>query len=193
MGRPREFDEMEALTDAMRVFWLKGYESTSMSDLMEAMHLHKGSIYKAFGDKHTLFMAALKHYLAQGEAGFQRVLSISTSPKEAIRGFLRMSLRQCTSGPVVRGCLMMNSVVELAPHDEKVKKMIADYMSDLETRLSVVIEEGQRLSQFRSDKTGLELAQYLLFVKAGLLTGSKVNSASQDPFEAADLALSALY
>ena len=59
MARPREFDISDALDRAMEAFWRHGYEATSMADLMEAMSLQKGSIYKAFNDKHSLFMAAL--------------------------------------------------------------------------------------------------------------------------------------
>ncbi len=193
MGRPRQFDETDALNAAMHVFWLKGYEATSMTDLMEAMNLHKGSIYKAFGDKHTLFMTALKHYLAQGDAGLQRSIVMAPTPIEAIRGFLRLSLRQCTTGTVIRGCFMMNSLVELAPHDDDVRELIADYMSKLEAHLSSLVEKGQRSGQFRTDRTAKELVSYLMFVKAGFLTGSKAGLTSQDPFTVIDVALGVLF
>ena len=62
VGRPREFDLEEALDAAMQAFWAHGYESTSMADLMLAMDLQKGSIYKAFGDKHSLFIQALRRH-----------------------------------------------------------------------------------------------------------------------------------
>ena len=64
VGRPREFDVDKALDAAMQAFWAKGYEATSMADLMAATGLHKGSIYGAFGDKHALFVEALTRYLA---------------------------------------------------------------------------------------------------------------------------------
>ena len=70
MAGPREFDMDEALDAAMSVFWEKGYEGTSMADLMAATGLHKGSIYKAFTDKHDLFVKALKRYLNQGASEF---------------------------------------------------------------------------------------------------------------------------
>ena len=61
VGRPREFDEEAALEAAMDAFWAKGFEATSMTDLCNCTGLHKGSLYQAFGDKHTLFLKALKH------------------------------------------------------------------------------------------------------------------------------------
>ena len=192
MGRPREFDELEALSSAMRVFWLKGYEATSMTDLMEAMDLHKGSIYKAFGNKHQLFMSALRHYVGQGSEGMMHAFEEAPTPKDAIRSFLTMSIRQCACGPTVKGCFMMNSVVELAPHDETVRSFIESFMQNMKDKLSELIAKGQALGQFRTDHEPVELAEYLMFVKAGILTGSKVRLESQNPFGVVELALSAI-
>ena len=66
MARPREFDVDDALDRAMNVFWAKGYEATSMSDLMAAMDLSKSSLYDTFGSKHELFLSALQRYKRQG-------------------------------------------------------------------------------------------------------------------------------
>ena len=65
VGRPRQFDVDQTLDAAMRAFWARGYEATSMADLMAATGLHKGSLYQAFGDKHALFIEALKRYLGE--------------------------------------------------------------------------------------------------------------------------------
>jgi len=192
MGRPREFDEGEALAAAMNVFWLKGYVATSMADLMEAMHLHKGSIYKAFGDKHQLFMAALTHYLQSGAAEMKRAFETAESPREAVLAFLTTSVGECVSGPVIRGCLAMNSVVELGPHDESVRRVIDATMSAVRAELVRWITLGQQSGDFRTDQSAEDLAGFLLYMKAGILTGSKMNLDSQDPFGAAEIALAAI-
>lgn len=192
MGRPREFDKNVALTEAMRVFWLKGYEATSMVDLMDAMELHKGSIYKAFGDKHQLFMSALGHYMSQGAEAMNTAINAASSPIEAIRVFMEMSLRQCTSGPVAKGCFMMNSAVELAPYDDMVREFISSFIERMKTKLVGLIERGQEEGQIRKDKSAKDLAEYVMFVKAGMLTGNKVKMGSEDPSTVIDLAISAL-
>jgi TetR/AcrR family transcriptional repressor of nem operon len=192
MGRPREFDERDALVAAMQVFWLKGYVATSMADLMKAMELHKGSIYKAFGGKHQLFVSALKHYLKEEASGMRHAFESAETPKDAIRAFLRTTLSECVTGPVCRGCLMMNSVVELAPHDEAVRSIIEGFMKRIRVELTKWISRGQETGQFRSDRKPDELAEYLMFVKAGILSASKVKLEAQDPFRAAELALSAI-
>lgn len=192
MGRPREFVANEALTDAMRLFWLKGYEATSLKDLMEAMQLHKGSIYKAFGDKKNLFLLALKLYMDQGASAFDELSESASSPREAVRLFMRMSLRQCTSGQKIKGCFMMNTVVELAPHDEEIQAFIAAYMEKMRDNLCDLISRGQSLGQFRADLKAIDMADYLIYVKAGLFTGSKMNLKAQDPYMAAQFAVKAL-
>src|ERR671910_2905737 len=88
MARPREFDIDEALDAAMGAFWVRGYEATSLADLMQVMGLQKGSIYKAFGDKHALFLSALQRYLDQMYAAQRQALANATSPRATIQAWL---------------------------------------------------------------------------------------------------------
>jgi TetR/AcrR family transcriptional repressor of nem operon len=85
VGRPRQFDEAEVLDAAIQAFWAKGYEATSMADLLEVTGLHKGSLYQAFGDKHTLFVAALRRYLEGMRSRKNVLLRETESPLEGIR------------------------------------------------------------------------------------------------------------
>ena len=118
MPRPRSFDPTEALQKAMRVFWAKGYDATSMVDLMEAMELHKGSIYQAFGDKHDLFKAALSLYMQSGAAAIRHAVEQAETPFEAVKAFMESAIRQCVTAEDACGCFMMNSAVELSTRDE---------------------------------------------------------------------------
>ena len=192
MGRPREFDEKEVLSKAMRVFWLKGYEATSMTDLMGAMQLHKGSIYKAFGDKHNLFYLSLKAYMDQGREAAMQMMEGATSPREAVGMFMNMSLRQCACGDQVKGCFMINSIVELGPHDEQIRELIARFMESMRDKLVSTIVSGQKMGEIRTDTSARDLANYLISVKAGLLSASKVKMANHDPYVIAEFALSNL-
>jgi TetR/AcrR family transcriptional regulator, transcriptional repressor for nem operon len=192
MGRPREFDTTEALNAAIQVFWLKGYESTSMVDLMKAMGLHKGSIYKAFGDKHQLFLQALTQYMTWGDQHLRELLESAESPRAAVRSFMQMALTECACGPVAKGCFMLNSVVELGPHDDEVKALIGGFMDTARKHVAAAIKRGQKTGEFRTDKSAEDLANYIMYVKAGLLTASKVQLDSQDPFAVAEMALIAI-
>ena len=88
MARPREFDIDEALDAAMGVFWERGYEATSMVNLMDATGLHKGSIYKAFEDKHDLFLQALRRYLNNVYQMFHSTLTAAKTPMEGFQALM---------------------------------------------------------------------------------------------------------
>ena len=88
MARPREFDMNQALDAALNTFWTQGYEATSMTDLMEATGLHKGSLYKAFEDKHDLFMKSLTRYLDNAWTMSQATLTEAQKPLDGLRAWL---------------------------------------------------------------------------------------------------------
>ncbi len=179
MPRPREFCVNEALDSAMDAFWKNGYEATSLFDLMEAMDLQKGSIYKAFGDKHSLFVAALQHYLEQAHMFDQSVLEDARSPREGIRAWLNRDIKQKCGDDMKRGCLMVNALTELAYKDEEVAKIIKTHIADLSKLLTRTIQQGQDMNQFRTDISAGELAQLLITHLFGLATmGKAVSSKS---------------
>lgn len=168
VGRPREFDIDEALDRAMEAFWARGYEGTSMSDLMEAMGLQKGSIYKAFGDKHSLFLRAIQRYLDQAFAASRGMLAAADSPKEGIRTWLEKLETMCDPGSGM-GCFAINAVVELAPHDEDVRKILDGHFTRYRRLLRDVIARGQELGEFRDDRPAQDLASLLQVAVSGLM------------------------
>ena len=117
MARLREFDTEVAIDAAMQAFWLRGYEATSLTDLMAATGLKKGSIYKAFTDKHTLFMLTLRQYIDRSNALHRQHLEEAASPKAGIANWLHTIVEQRAADEARRGCFMLNSLMELAPHD----------------------------------------------------------------------------
>ena len=176
MARPREFDMDVALTNAMSAFWDHGYEATSVSDLMEAMDLQKGSIYKAFGDKHNLFITALEHYLVQAHVADCEKLEGSKSPKQVIKDWLMSDVMPCCKQSFKRGCLMINAISELAYKDEQVEKIIKDHLAKLTKLLTTVVLEGQQLKEFRTDSSAKELANLIVVNLIGMITLTKCNT-----------------
>lgn len=184
VGRPREFDEDKALEAAMDAFWQKGYEATSLTDLCSCTGLHKGSLYQAFGDKHALFMRSLNHY---SESEFKETAAIAfqhESPLESIRAIVRTVADFAAEG---RGCLMINSMVELAPHDPEVKRAIQGMA---EKRLRVItdfLHKAQALGEIRPELQPEKLAQQLMVTLAGaaalvkgMITTEQVNQVLED-------------
>ena len=189
MARPREFDMDEALDAAMGTFWTKGYEATSMTDLVEATGLHKGSIYKAFEDKHDLFMKSLARYLEGAYEKMQGALNEAESPLDGLRAWLQGINKLCRDQPVQRGCLAMNTAVELGPHDPEVSGLLQRHHERASRLLIEIIEKGQRSDQIRNDLTADQLAKSLFVFGAGLLGTSKVLRERLDAEEMVNSAL----
>jgi TetR/AcrR family transcriptional repressor of nem operon len=189
MARPREFDMDEALDAAMSTFWTQGYEATSMADLTKATGLHKGSIYKAFEDKHDLFMKSLGRYLDGAYERMRATLSQPGSPLDNLRSWMHGVVAMCSEQPVQRGCLAMNTACELGAHDEAVARALRSHHGRATLLLIATIERGQQAGQIRSDLPAERLAQSLFIFGAGLLGTSKVLGDMVDAAETVESAL----
>ena len=121
MARPREFDRAEALNKAMAVFWLKGYAATSTADLLEAMQIGRQSMYDTFGDKHALYLEALRQYNESSVGELLRSLQTGT----ALEGLANM-LFTFASRPEkdnAKGCMGVNAVCEFGQGDAEVNAL----------------------------------------------------------------------
>ncbi|WP_417667209.1 TetR/AcrR family transcriptional regulator [Roseibium sp.] len=114
-GRPRAFDEAEVLDAALQTFWRQGYEATSLDDLTAAMGLSRSSFYSAFGSKQGVFIAALKSY---SEAALEALEQLSRDAGDDAVSTMMAALADPNGGP--RGCMLVNCITELAPHQEEV-------------------------------------------------------------------------
>ncbi|NCF15369.1 MAG: TetR family transcriptional regulator [Gammaproteobacteria bacterium] len=164
VGRPREFDEEAALEAAMDAFWAKGYEATSMADLCDCTGLHKGSLYQAFGDKHTLFMNALHHYANSEFHETVGVMKESNSPLENLRDVVT---KICDDASGEKGCMMINSVVELAPHDPAVKAALQGFGGQRMEAVANMIAMAQESGEIKVKKSPERLARQLMLTMAG--------------------------
>jgi TetR/AcrR family transcriptional regulator, transcriptional repressor for nem operon len=117
MARPREFDPETVLDRAMHVFWSKGYEATSLSDLCGATELNRSSLYASFGDKRALFLETINRYGDRAVARVSAALSKPIPIREAIARFHSEMIDQVVAGPGRTGCLIGNSAAEVARHD----------------------------------------------------------------------------
>lgn len=192
MPRQREFDMEEALDAATETFWRQGYEATSVADLMDAMGLHKGSVYKAFGSKHDLFLRVLQRYLDKLFVIMREAMTDASSPRESIRRFIGYVRRTGVEADIRKGCLAVNSIVELAPHDEHIRDMAAKHHARVSRALAKVIAAGQADGSFRTDVTAKGLAMYLTVVAAGLVSTSKAALPGLDDSSIEDVVLSTL-
>ncbi|MDQ0887807.1 TetR/AcrR family transcriptional repressor of nem operon [Paenibacillus sp. V4I9] len=143
MARTKEFDEDAVLLKAMQLFWEQGYEKTSMMDLVSQMGVHKRSMYDSFGDKHSLYIKALKRYSEMIDKSVKRIINGSISAKETIRLVLETAIRR-DDDELPKGCLMVNTAVELAPHDSESRAWVNQSLTDFEQLIRELIEAGQQ-------------------------------------------------
>ena len=142
MGRPKEFDEHEALMKAMRLFWVHGYKATSIQDLVDGMGIGRGSLYGTFGGKRSLFMRALHHY-DQERANLFKDLSTSKRPRQAVLNPFESVAETVLDQGSHDGCFLVNTALELSPHDAEVESVVADGFADTEAFFRTTIKRGQ--------------------------------------------------
>ena len=129
-GRPRKFDEGEALDRATKVFWAKGFDGATVDDLVAATGVGRPSLYATFGDKETLFMRCLEHYGRSVGALALQALHAAPDVREAVRGFLRQAVENATGEGTPRGCLM--ACVVPSVNDAKVQEFSARALAEME-------------------------------------------------------------
>ncbi|PYI56130.1 TetR/AcrR family transcriptional regulator [Paenibacillus flagellatus] len=168
MVRLREFDENEALDAAMRLFWEKGYEATSLTDLTTRMGIQKPSLYSAFGDKKRLFEAALRRYTQHHAARVRALLQSRDSVKQAFRLLFESVAAPRDDGGTERGCFCINTMVELAPHDPAFEVLTREHQMYLTALFRETIERGVRSGELRSDTDAQSVAETLVVSLIGL-------------------------
>ena len=152
------------LASAMEAFWRKGFEATSLVDLTTATGLNKASLYRVFGDKHQLFMAALKNYADIEFRETTAVVSDSASPLTNLRAVVRKVFEDAGSD---KGCLMINSMVELAPHDPEVKGLLPRFGEQRLQAMQGMLTQAQVAGEIRGELDPHKLAVSLMIVFAG--------------------------
>ncbi|MBD3918372.1 TetR/AcrR family transcriptional regulator [Paenibacillus sp. PR3] len=168
MARQREFDREKALDAAMHLFWEKGFEAASLSDLTSRMGIQRPSIYSTFGDKKGLFEAALRKYTSAHAAYVRANLQNNSSVKEAFRAFFENIVAKEYGKSPNWGCFCINSMVELSPHDEKFEILTREHQMYLSVIFQETIERGLRSGELESGINAKRLAQTLVVSLIGL-------------------------
>jgi TetR/AcrR family transcriptional regulator, transcriptional repressor for nem operon len=168
MPRPREFDETAALEAAMECFWRRGYEATSLRDLTASMGLTAPSLYNAFGDKQELFARALERYLDRTTRDRLRRLEESLAPKEAIRRFFAEIIEHSIKDRQRKGCFLVNSALEVAPHHAECRAVIAEQFGEIEAFFKRCILAAQVDQTVAPDVDAGDVARLLLGVLLGI-------------------------
>ena len=148
-------------------------------------------VHKAFGDKHSLFLATFERYLDRMFEGFEALFA-QMPPADALRAWVTGAQEFGRDCPLRRGCMALNSVVELAQHDSEVKAMLHSHYRRVELLITKALAAGQREGVLRNDVTALKLARFLMVWAAGAATTSQAEFAGLDRENMAELVYSVL-
>lgn len=192
MPRAKEFDEAEVLDQALELFRARGFKHTSFNDLVEELGVSRQSLYDTYGDKAALYHAALKRYLARGVDGMRRKLDSSDRPVRQVLAelFETMIEGQCSKGS--HGCLMVNSMVELSPHDPDTRALAQEHARTLEGLFTSCLSAAQRRGELAKSKDPVALARFFYHTLLGLAVSSRALGDQESMRQTVRLALQAL-
>jgi TetR/AcrR family transcriptional repressor of nem operon len=192
VARPREFNESEALGNAMSLFWREGYENASLNDITAATGLSKSSLYDTFGSKHELLLSSIQFYEDQLVVPSLTVLAEDPSPRAGIAKRFEMVIESMTSPGRRCGCLLANSTLELGERDPAVAKKLAATQSRIEKAYAQAIERGQAAGEIDSAASAKSLAHYIMACLMGIVCLSKAGSDASKLREIAATAMRAI-
>ena len=174
MARPKEFERDVVLDRAMRVFWSRGYQATSIQHLVARMGIQRGSLYDTFGDKRALFFAAIDRYDRTVSAKLLATLG-DGSGKEAIRRFFRLKVKLSLEPGRPRGCLVTNSAAELASRDRGTATRVGAALAKIEAAFRHAVVRGQEAGEIDPARDPRALARFLTSSAQGLSVMAKIS------------------
>ena len=145
MAGVRQFDEEQAFTQALAVFWRKGYRATSMLDLAEATGVQRGSLYNAYGDKEEIFIRVFERYTSEFIAN-ARVALDKPDVRDALTAFFNFAIRSIRQGTPARGCLSTKTALDVDAESPRLREALQKMLDRLE---AIVLDA---LSKPKADK-----------------------------------------
>ncbi|WP_420970463.1 TetR/AcrR family transcriptional regulator [Bradyrhizobium sp. B120] len=172
-GRPRSFDVEAAVERAMDVFWSRGYHATALPDLLRATKLSRGSLYAAFGDKHSLFLRALDRYIADALTRMDVELDPRKEPVAGLRTYLAGYVERASGADGRRGCLLVATAMELAGQDAEAGRRVAGFFKTMEGRLADALSRAEAAGRLADGVEPASAARILVCFVWGLRVVAK--------------------
>ena len=192
MPRPKEFNPDDAIEKAMQVFWHKGYEATSMEDLLEAMDLNRGSLYDTFGDKRQLFLKVIDRYCTTFASSKFSLLDQPGPALPTLRRFISGMIEGGLADPQRRGCLIANTVMELSPHENEIAGTLRQALKMVEDTFFKVLARAKQQGELKNDKDPRALARFLTTMMQGTIVMIKAGASADVVKQTVETALSIL-
>ncbi|GHO61841.1 TetR family transcriptional regulator [Ktedonobacter sp. SOSP1-52] len=162
MAGKKAFQPEQALQQAMDLFWERGYEGSSVEDLVAHTGIGRGSLYDTFGDKHSLYLAALDRYCAQNQGQIEAFRQQSGPLREVLASIFQTYIDMLLNDPKHRGCFLVNSSVELAPHDPDVRTRVQAAYKVMEEAFYRLLIKAQAAGELAWTYDPHQFAHFLL-------------------------------
>ncbi|MAJ60958.1 MAG: hypothetical protein CBC48_13815 [bacterium TMED88] len=167
MARPIEFDRGQALDAAMRLFWIRGYGASSLEQLTHAMGISRSSLYATFGDKRGLFQEALQLFSGRTQSILQREWC-EAEPLATLPRFFSATILKVPKRRAARGCLLVNSVLELRGVEEELNQQAAQELARVEKVFEQCFSDAQARHQYPRRRSPDALAAQTMLINQGL-------------------------
>jgi TetR/AcrR family transcriptional regulator, transcriptional repressor for nem operon len=174
MARTREFDEENIIKIATDLFWNKGYNAVSTQDLIDAFGISRSSMYGAYKDKRSLFILALQHYRETSAQSMLDILANEKSFFDTITLLLNQIIKETITDNQSKGCFIVNTAIELAPHDKEILEIIQDNRNNIIEGLSKAIQKGIDNKELTKNNNPKALANYFYNLINGLRVDAKI-------------------
>ncbi|NOR51809.1 MAG: TetR family transcriptional regulator [Gammaproteobacteria bacterium] len=179
MTRPREFDTNQVLHNAMLLFWRKGFNKTSVRDLTEATQLNPGSLYGTFENKRTLFLKSLENYSNELKQSVDLILRSNEPPLIRIKKFFEFLIRTTSEDPQSRGCLLINTLLEIPIDDKEIIQQASQGLNYVENSFVDLLQEARQQGELDSNADPAALAKLLLTGIFGMRVYAKMQAAPE--------------
>jgi TetR/AcrR family transcriptional repressor of nem operon len=179
MPRTIGFDTNTVLAQITNLFWSQGYFNTSTDDIMKATKLSKSSLYNTFGDKRSLFILVLTNYLVSAQLLYKSMLTKKGSSLDIIHELLSHMAEHNTTLNCYKGCFLLNTAVELAPHDKEIAEIINNNRQYIIGLFVNLIERGKQNGELRTDINSDAIANFIFSLVNGIKADGKLTTDSK--------------
>jgi TetR/AcrR family transcriptional regulator, transcriptional repressor for nem operon len=192
MPRPKEFDRDQVLDLATDFFWKRGYEATSIGDLVVALGIGRQSLYDTFGDKHALYLAALDRYRQRNGGAVARALDSDVPLRRAMRDLFEGVVDQLLGDPQGKSCMLVSAVAARCPDDTEVAERFCANLQGMEQTLQRRFLRAQQEGEIARHLEPVALARYFVNTLNGLQITGKAIRDRRALLEIVDVALAVL-
>src|SRR4030095_3759994 len=192
MPKTKQFDEVKVLNKAKDLFWKKGYNGTSIDELVQATGLSRSSLFRSFGDKHGLYLKTLKRYQQSQISLLQEGLPVNLSARKKITWLFQHYIAESLGDKNRKGCFILNTTTELANMDSRLSNFINAHLEAMEDLFYTLVKEGQVAGEITKKFTAKAMARNLFSSLNGLIIIGQTKPDKQMLEDIAKVALSVL-